>query len=680
MPRPDSPSPHRFQAPWLGVLCLVALDYLSTLAYQPSLAVQAAGLLAPLATVVVVLVTLLAALPVYAYVAGQSPHGGGAAALLERLVPGWRGKLLILILLGFTATDFIFTRTFSAAAAAEHLIHNPQPEWQSALDRLASASAELGHSINHPFAAWFTRHCDKQLAVTLILILVSSALGIIFFRGFTRGLLRLVVVVVAAYLLLNAVIIGGGLAHLARNHDLLTGWWDRVLAGDWQHPTAPHRPQDAWSLATASLALFPKLALGLSGFELTMIIMPLVRGRPGDDPRRPRGRIRATRKLLVVVALLGSVSLLASALVTSLLIPPEAFVADGPAAHRALAYLAHGGQLTGGEPATTLCPLFGPAFGTLYDLSAVTILCLAGMSVSIGLRDFVPPYLHRLGMELNWSVTLGALLYLFSLIKLLVTVYFHADLDAQRYAYATAVLALMTGAALASAIDRWKARTQVARWRRVPWLFGLFTLGFAAAMAVTILAQPAGLRIASYFIVAVLLTSMISRGLRTTELRFQGFEYVDDTSRFLWESLRVMDFPVLVPHRPGERSLPDKEANIRKYHRLAADVPIVFVEVTLGDASGFEHLPMLEVTQEDGRFVIRVERCASIPHVLAAVALELSKESVPPELHFGWSDESPLTANLHFVLFGHGNVPWMVHHLLIRAEADSARRPRVIIG
>src|SRR5437764_14372540 len=91
--------PH-VQAAWWGVLCVVALDYLSTLAYQPSLAFQAAGLLAPLATVVVVLVTLLAALPVYLYVAGQSPHGGGATALLERPVPGGRGKLLILVTLG----------------------------------------------------------------------------------------------------------------------------------------------------------------------------------------------------------------------------------------------------------------------------------------------------------------------------------------------------------------------------------------------------------------------------------------------------------------------------------------------------------------------------------------------------------------------------------------------------
>src|ERR1700732_3878106 len=91
------------QSFWLWVLCLIGLDYFSTLAYQPSIAFESAGTAAPLATVVVVLVTLLGAVPVYWYVAGRSPHGQGAIGLLERSVHGWFGKLLIVILLGFAA-------------------------------------------------------------------------------------------------------------------------------------------------------------------------------------------------------------------------------------------------------------------------------------------------------------------------------------------------------------------------------------------------------------------------------------------------------------------------------------------------------------------------------------------------------------------------------------------------
>jgi hypothetical protein len=661
-------------------LCVVALDYLSTLAYQPSIAYHAAGLLAPLATVVVVAVTLFAALPVYLYVAGRSPLGGGVVALLERLIPGWRGKLLIVIMLGFTATDFVFTRTFSAAAAAEHLIHNPQPQWQHALDRLAEWCGEYGTTIDTPFKDWLSRHADKQLVVTLIVLFISSVPAALFFRGFTRGLLRLAIGVVAFYLSLSAIVLGCGIDHLMRHPDILTDWWHRVLAGDWQIPGAPRVPQSAGSLTATAIALFPKLALGLSGFELTMIVMPLVRGSPGDDPRRPWGRIRDTQKMLIAAALLGSVALIASATVTSLLVPPEALSAEGRAAHRALAYLAHGGPIAGAEPGTALSPLFGQAFGTMYDLCTVAMLCLTGMSIGIGLRDHVPPYLHRLGMELNWAASLGALVYLFVAIKFVVTVYFRADLEAQRFAYATAVLSLLTAAAVACAVDRWQSRPLAPHWRRFPWFFATIALGFAAAMSQAVWTQPAGLRIAGLFVVAIVTTSMVSRTLRTTELRFQGFEYVSDNARFLWESLRTMDFPVLVPHRSGQMSLSAKETTIREYHRLPRDVPVVFVEAELGDPSGFDTLPMLDVAQEDGRFVIRVERCTSIAHVLAAVALEMSKASVPPELHFGWSGERPLTANLHFVLFGHGNVPWMVYYLLGRAEPDAGRRPRVIIG
>ena len=99
--------------------------------------------MAPLATVVVVLITLFGALPVYAYVTGKSPHGQGATGLLERLLHGWWGKILILILLGFAAADFVVTRTLSLADAAEHIVRNPSPTWQAMLDFLAQGKESL---------------------------------------------------------------------------------------------------------------------------------------------------------------------------------------------------------------------------------------------------------------------------------------------------------------------------------------------------------------------------------------------------------------------------------------------------------------------------------------------------------------------------------------------------------
>src|SRR6478609_11497088 len=123
------PGPHasatsnHHQSFWLWVMCLTGVDYFSTLAYQPSIAYENAGLLAPFATVVLVLVTVLGALPVYRYVAGQSFTGQGSIGMLANLVSGWPVKILVLTLLGFAATDFVITKTLSAADAAEHLIH-----------------------------------------------------------------------------------------------------------------------------------------------------------------------------------------------------------------------------------------------------------------------------------------------------------------------------------------------------------------------------------------------------------------------------------------------------------------------------------------------------------------------------------------------------------------------------
>src|SRR5688572_14020408 len=105
----------RYRAAWPALLCLMGLDYFSSLAYQPSIAYSSAGPLAPVATLALIAITMFAALPVYFYVAGRSPDGKGAPAMIERAIRGWWGKIAIVILLGFSATDFVVTRTLSAA-------------------------------------------------------------------------------------------------------------------------------------------------------------------------------------------------------------------------------------------------------------------------------------------------------------------------------------------------------------------------------------------------------------------------------------------------------------------------------------------------------------------------------------------------------------------------------------
>ncbi|OWK39747.1 putative membrane protein [Fimbriiglobus ruber] len=594
-------------------------------------------------------------------------------------MPGWVGKVLVLVLLGFVATDLVFTRTFSAADAAEHLTRSPFGPWQGALESACVSGHDLASELPEEVSSRAHGLSNRQVVVALILLVVGSVVAWVFGRGITRGLVRVAVVATGMYLLVTTIIIGSGIVHLVAHPELVQNWHAAVFAGGSSGAT-PQSTLGWWPLALACVVLFPKLALGLSGYELALTSMPLVRGRPDDDWVYPRGRIRATRYLLISIALLMAVLLLTSTLVTTILIPAEALASDGPAANRALAYLAHGGPLAGGIEPAAVNPLFGPWFGVVYDAAAVTMLTLAGVTVMIGMRDLIPPYLYRLGMDWKWSQRFGLLTYLFTFLKLGVIYVYSADVDSQRGAYLTGVLSIFTAAAFTAVLDVWKRRAGQWVVFRVSPLFLTALVLFAGSTVVVVWAHPAGLHMTLWFVGATMLVSMVTRFFRNTELRFTGFEFADEASRHLWQDLIAKDYSIIVPLRPNGTPIAQKEVLIRKIHRIPADMPVVFVQTELGDASDFAQLPRVRVCRENGRVVAHITRCTSVPHVLAAAALEIAREGMVPEVHFGWSSEHPLTANLNFVLFGQGNVPWMVYELIQAADVPAERKPRVVVG
>ena len=620
------PSAHRnvHEHPWWQVMCLTGVDYFSTLGYQPGIAALAAGALSPLATLVLVLLTLFGALPVYRRVATESPLGEGSIAMLEHLLSWWKGKLFVLTLLGFAATDFIITITLSAADATAHLIENPY---------------------THPFMQ------GHAVAGTLVLV---GLLGAVFLKGFKEAI-GIAVTLVGVYLALNAVVIAVGLEKIFMHPHHFVEWKQALFAAHGS-PLA---------MIGVSLLLFPKLALGLSGFETGVAMMPLVKGEDGDDPAQPRGKTRHTHRLLLSAAVIMSVFLLASSLVTTLLIAPADFRPGGPANGRALAFLAH--------------RFLGNGFGTLYDVSTVAILWFAGASAMAGLLNLVPRYLPRYGMAPEWARAARPLTLIYVSMAVIVTIIFHADVDAQGGAYATGVLVLMTSAAVAVTLS---VRREKGGWKPAALGAALVALIFAYTTVINVIERPEGVKIAAFFIGAIVLLSLLSRVWRTTELRV-GEITLDETARRFVDEARHDDVIRLLanhPHRCDAAEYAHEEQEARDNQNIPADEPLLILEIYVKDASEFS--ADLEVTgvEIEGHRVLR-GHSAAVPNAIAALLLYLRDQTgTLPHAYFHWGERNPWLYLIRYVLSGQGDVAPLTREILRQAEPDLARRPAVHAG
>ncbi|HEX8747684.1 MAG TPA: hypothetical protein VF717_10840 [Pyrinomonadaceae bacterium] len=633
------------QHPWWKVMCLTGVDYFSTLGYQPGIAFVAAGALSPIATLVLVLLTLFGALPIYGHVAQESPHGEGSISMLENLLSRWRGKLFVLALLGFVATDFIITITLSAADATAHVIENP-------------------------FTERYAPFLEHQVGVTLVLITI---LGAIFLKGFKEAI-GIAVLLVAVYLLLNVVVITFGFYELLTHPEHIPAWKEALFT----HRRVQGNP---FLIIGVSLLLFPKLALGLSGFETGVAVMTLVRGdkdltkkdlddihstrsshRPAPHTARQLldSRVRNTRKLLRTAALIMSVLLIGSSFVTSTLIPPQEFEEGGKANGRALAYLAH--------------TYFGDLFGTVYDLSTILILWFAGASAMAGLLNIVPRYLPRYGMAPQWARATRPLVFVFTLMAFAVTILFKADVDAQGGAYATGVLVLMTSAAIAVTLS---VRRKGGHW----WVFLLISLVFAYTTIQNVHERPEGIKIASFFIGAIIFTSLFSRVWRTTELRVKKLE-LDENAQAIIDEAKGGTIRIIANRRDRgdalEYSMKEKEK--REDNHIPASEPIIFFEVSPGDASEFSGLLKIRGEYVDGYRVLRTESPA-VPNAIAAFLLYLrDRTGKLPHVYFGWSEGNPLIYIFKYIAFGEGDTAPVTHEVLRQAEKDPKRRPTVHVG
>ncbi|MDQ1021138.1 amino acid transporter [Streptomyces afghaniensis] len=617
-----APEPAHQGRRWWRVMCLTGVDYFSTLGYQPGIAALAAGLLSPVATIVLVIVTLAGALPVYRRVAEESPHGEGSIAMLERLLSFWQGKLFVLTLLGFAATDFLITITLSAADASTHLVENPHLT-----------------GVLH----------DQQMLITLVLV---ALLGAVFLKGFLEAI-GVAVALVGAYLALNVVVVAVGLYHVVTAGHVVADWSGALTT---QHG-------NVLVMIGVALLVFPKLALGLSGFETGVAVMPHVKGDPDDTEERPAGRIRDTKKLLTTAALVMSGFLVTTSFITTLLIPEKEFEPGGQANGRALAYLAH--------------DYLGNTFGTVYDASTIAILWFAGASAMAGLLNLMPRYLPRYGMAPHWARAVRPMVIVFTLIAFLVTWIFDADVNAQGGAYATGVLVLISSAAIAVTIAARKARQR--NWTIA---FAVISAVFLYTTVANVIERPDGVKIGACFIAGIILVSLLSRLARSFELRVTSVTLDDMAERFVRDMAgRRMRF---IANEPDGRDIVeyrDKIEQIRHDNDVPGSEDFVFVEVTVTDPSEFEAGLTVRGEVLHDRYRVLTLESSSVPNALAALLLYVrDMTGRTPHIYFEWTEGGPFANLLRFFLFGQGEVAPVTREVLREAEPDRKRRPKVHVG
>jgi hypothetical protein len=390
--------------------------------------------------------------------------------------------------------------------------------------------------------------------------------------------------------------------------------------------------------------------------------MPLVRGSSSDTHEQPTGRIRNTHNLLATAAVIMSFFLLTSSLVTILLIPAAEFKTGGKASGRALAYLAH--------------QYLGNGFGTIYDLSTISILWFAGASAMAGLLNIVPRYLPRYGMAPNWARATRPLVLVYTVIAFAVTIIFKANVEAQGGAYATGVLVLITSAAFAVTLSAHRQRSKGGTIA-----FAIITLLFVYTTIVNIIERPEGIRIAGFFIAAIILTSLVSRVWRSTELRVEHIEIDETAHHFITQESRGEIR--LIAHRRNTGSAREyvlKEKEVREDHHIPPTDSILFLEVKVSDASEFAGIIRVTGVEVDNYRILRAES-AAVPNAIAAILLHIRDETGKiPHAYFGWAEGNPIQYLLRFILFGEGDIAVVTREVLRKAERNPEGRPAIHVG
>jgi hypothetical protein len=295
-----------------------------------------------------------------------------------------------------------------------------------------------------------------------------------------------------------------------------------------------------------------------------------------------------------------------------------------------------------------------------------------------GLLNIVPRYLPRYGMAPEWALAVRPLVLVYTAIALAITVIFEASVDAQAGAYATGVLAMMASAAVAVTLSTRRRGPRLGAFA-----FGVVTLVFLYGLIANVIDRPDGIMIAVFFISAIIITSLVSRVWRTTELRTEKLEIDETAQRFIDEGASGDEIHIIANERQAgdERDYYLKEKEQREHTCIPSATPVLFLEVDVEDPSEFEDVLEVRGVEVNSYRVLRAES-STVPNAIAAFLLHL-RDKCDKEVHcyFDWTQGSPLVYLFSYVLLGEGDIGPVTHEVLRQAEPDLKRRPVIhVVG
>jgi len=354
------------------------------------------------------------------------------------------------------------------------------------------------------------------------------------------------------------------------------------------------------------------------------------------------GRVANTRKLLLTAAVIMSGMLILSSFVTTLLIDPADYQEGGKASGRAIAFLAH--------------HYLGSGFGTVYDVSTILILGLAGASAMAGLLHLIPRYLPRFGMAPRWAALSRPLVLLLFAVDVVITLIFGASVEAQSGAYATGVLVLILSAAFAATLALWRER------RRVMAAYtGILCLVFAYTLADNCLERPDGLIIGSVFTVLLMLACGLSRSIRSVEFRVPHGYFADVESWRLGPETRGKKVHLVPIRSSSPEARRKKRAELARHYKVRG--PYLFLHVNLLDnRSEFSSPLELILRKEADDYVAEVFGALAIANTIAYISEAID----PVSIFIGLTRRDLMAQAGRYLLFGEGETGLMVYTILLR--------------